>query len=349
MFVTKLNAAGTALVYSTYLGGSGDDAGSSIAVDAAGNAYVTGRTDSSNFPGMAGSAIQPTLGGSQDAFVTKLNAAGMTLVYSTYLGGSGGDLGERIAVDGVGNAYVTGVTLSSNFPGTASSPIQPTFGGSQDVFVTKLNAAGTALVYSTYLGGSGDDAGLGIAVDAAGNAYVTGIASSSDFPGTAGSAIQSTFGGSQDAFVAKITTANPFAAFGVKAEIELHHRPHHDDAEARHHHGHGDEFEMRATFTLGSGSNGIAPLTEAVTVQIGTFSTTIPAGSFKQHKGRFVFEGTINGVKLEATLRSLILGNDYEVKIEGRGAELTGTTNPVTVSLTIGDDSGSKAITAKIR
>jgi hypothetical protein len=222
-----------------------------------------------------------------------------------------------------------------------------------------LNAAGTALLYSTYLGGSGDDRGAGIAVDQVGNAYVVGQTNTpgSGFPGTAGSLIQSTSGGPNDAFVAKITTNLPFAAFRAKAEIELRHRLHHDedemchqshdeDVEARHRR-HEDAFEMTAIFTLGPNNNGIAPLTEAVTVQVGTFATTIPADSFTLRKGRFTFEGVINGVKLEAVLRPLILGNDYEFKVEGKGADLTGTTNPVTVGLTIGDDSGSTTIRAK--
>ena len=359
-FVAKLNAAGTVLAYATYLGGSGLDLGLGIAVDTAGNAYVTGNTSSSNFPGTAGSLIQSTFGGGfEDAFVTKLNAAGTALVYSTYLGGNGVDVGFGITVDAAGTAYVTGTTGSSNFPGTAGSAIQSTLGGAMDAFVAKLNAAGTALVYSTYLGGSRNDGGNGIAVDTAGTAYVTGGTESSDFPGTAGSAIQSTLGGITDVFVAKITSNIPFAAFDARAKIELRHRRHYDELEARHGHhedefeGHHrrqkDEFDLTATFTLGPGSNGIAPLTEPVIIQVGTFSTAIPPGFFKQHKGRFVFEGRIHGVHLEAVLRSLILGNDYELKVEGQGADLTGTKNPVTVSVTIGDDSGSKAITAKIK
>ena len=362
-FVTKLNAAGTSLLYSTYLGGSGDDAGFGIAVDAASNVYVTGNTTagSNNFPGMAGSLIQSTFGGGLfDGFVAKLNAAGTALAYATYLGGNGTDQGLGIAVDAAGNAYVTGSTESSNFPGTAGSAIQGTLGGGEDAFVTKLNAEGTSIVYSTYLGGSGTfDVGNEIAVNAAGNAYVTGYTESSNFPGTAGSAIQNTLG-LGDAFVAKIISSIPFAAFDAKAKIDVddrqhhggasHHRPHHDNAEGRYYqHQDKDEFDLTATFTLGAGSNGIAPLTEPVIIQVGTFSTAIPACSFKQHKGRFVFEGTINGVHLQAVLRSLILGNDYELKVEGHGADLTGTKNPVTVSVTIGDDSGSKAITAKIK
>lgn len=364
-FVTKLNAAGTAILYSTYLGGSSIENGTGIAVDQAGQAYVTGATASPNFPGAAGSPIQD-INAEIDAFVTKLNAAGTALVYSTYLGGSREDEGYGIALDAGGNAYVTGYTFSPNFPGTAGSSIQPMLsgdGGYPDAFVTKLNATGTAILYSTYLGGSGGDTGFEIAVNQVGQAYVTGVTGlniPSNFPGTTSSLIQSTFGGSGDAFVAKISSTIPFAAFDARAKIDVndrhhggdasYHRPHRNVGEGRYYqHQDGDEFDLKATFTLGGGGNGIDPLKEAVMIQVGTFSTSIPSGSFKQHKGRYVFEGTINGVHLEAVLRSLILGNDYELKVEGHGADLTGTTNPVTVSVTIGDDSGSKSITAKIK
>ena len=203
-FVTKLNPTGSALIYSTYLGGDGIDDGNGIAVDASGNAYVTGRTDSTNFPTTA-SAFQPTIGGIYgNAFLAKLNATGSALVYSTYLGGSGDDSGNSIAVDTSGNAYVTGYTDSTNFPATAGA-FQPTIGGMFDNgFVTKLNPTGSALVYSTYLGGSGDDSGQGIAVEASGNAYVTGSTDSTNFPATAG-AFQPTIGGMFDnGFVTKL-------------------------------------------------------------------------------------------------------------------------------------------------
>jgi hypothetical protein len=203
-FVSKLNAAGTALVYSTFLGGSLADEGFAIAVDGAGNAYVTGDTQSSNFPTTAG-AFQTVFGGN-DAFVTKLNATGTALVYSTFLGGSNStDVGRGIALDAAGNAYVTGVTLSTDFP-TTPGAFQHTFaGGFFDAFVTKLNVAGTALVYSTFLGGSLADEGFAIAVDAAGSAYVTGETNSTNFPTTAG-AFQTTLGtgNPQDAFVTKL-------------------------------------------------------------------------------------------------------------------------------------------------
>jgi cysteine synthase len=205
-FVAKLNASGTGLVYATYLGGSRIDDVHGIAVDTAGNAYVTGGTTSTDFPGTATSPIQAHNGGQDDGFVAKLNATGTALIYSTYLGGSGGDAGEAIAVDAAGNAYVAGFTPSPDFP-MAGDPIQAHFGGSFDAFVAKLNATGTALVYSTYLGGSATDEGRGIAVDAAGNAYITGNTSSLDFPGAASSPIQAHNGGVRDAFVAKIAEA----------------------------------------------------------------------------------------------------------------------------------------------
>jgi hypothetical protein len=189
------------------LGGGSDDFGFGIAVDTSGNAYATGLTYSSDFPTTAG-AFQPTLGegdggGYDDAFVVKLNAVGTVLVYSTYLGGSGDDAGYGIAVDGAGNALVTGNTYSSNFP-TTPGAFQTTLGGLDDAFVSKLNAAGSALLYSTYLGGSGDDAGYGIAVDAAGGAYAAGVIGSRNFPTTAG-AFQTTLGGRHNAFAARIS------------------------------------------------------------------------------------------------------------------------------------------------
>ncbi len=200
-FVAKLNPTGSALVYSTYLGGSGDDSGYGIAVDSTGNAYVTGETDSTNFP--TSRPLQASSGGGSDAFVAKLNSGGSALVYSTYLGGSSQDFGQGIAVDSAGNAYVSGVTNSTDFP--TASPLQAVFGGGVDygdAFVAKLNPTGSALVYSTYLGGSSDDEGHGIAVDSAGNAYVSGGTFSTDFP--TASPLQASFGGDEDAFVAKL-------------------------------------------------------------------------------------------------------------------------------------------------
>jgi hypothetical protein len=221
--VTKLSADGSTLLYSTYLGGSFADYGAGIAVDADGNAYLTGDTASIDFPTV--NAFQPTKGGTAsiyNAFVTKVSADGSSLVYSSYLGGSGyytgnlnyWDFGYGIAVDADGNAYVTGYTTSTDFP--TANAFQPAKGGAPQVanaFVTKVSADGGSLVYSSYLGGSGyiyngypyGDSGNGIAVDASGNAYVTGYTTSTDFP--TANAFQPTKGGGSNianAFVTKI-------------------------------------------------------------------------------------------------------------------------------------------------
>ncbi len=199
-FVTKINAGGSALVYSTYLGGSAEDQGSGIAVDTSGSAYVTGNTDSTNFPTM--NPLQKANGGDTDAFVTKIQPSGAALVYSTYLGGNGVDQGSGIAVDGTGNAYVTGSTASTDFP--TMNPFQPQNANNVDAFVTEINAGGSALVYSTYLGGKRADRGYAIAVDSSGDAYVTGFTGSVTFP-TMNPLQPANGGGSEDAFVTEIS------------------------------------------------------------------------------------------------------------------------------------------------
>src|SRR5207244_608548 len=163
----------------TYLGGEGQDHGSGIAVDTAGNAYITGYTGSRNFP--VANGLQPTLLGSFNAFVAKLDATGAKLAYSTYLRRPLGAFGRCIALDATGNVHLTGVTSSTNFP--LAHPLQGTFGGGDlDAFVTKLNAVGTQLIYSTYLGGGGSDRGFRLAVDRNGNSYVAGDTDSANFP-----------------------------------------------------------------------------------------------------------------------------------------------------------------------
>jgi hypothetical protein len=200
-FVTKINASGATLIYSTYLGGSGLDDGLGITVDDSGNAYVTGRTSSPNFPTTTG-VVQSTCCG---AFVTKINPTGSALLYSTYLGTNDGDSGNGIAVDASGNAYVIGYTQSAHFP-TTTGAFQTTIGSINDnAFVAKINTTGSALLYSTYLGGNGSDEGYGIAVDASGNAYVTGFTSSTNFP--TANAFQSTLAGSNNAFITKINAS----------------------------------------------------------------------------------------------------------------------------------------------
>jgi len=199
IFVSKLNSTGTGIVYSTYIGGTGDEEGYGIAVDSSGNAYVTGYTNSSDFPATAGS-LQTTIGGSDDAFVLKLNPAGTALVYATYLGGRGSDAAYGVAVDASGNAYVAGTTASATFPATVGSYQKNYGGGTKDAFVSKLNSTGSQLLYSTFLGGSAEDVAFGLAVNTSGTAFVTGYTYSSNFPATVG-ALQTKSAGGSEAFV----------------------------------------------------------------------------------------------------------------------------------------------------
>jgi len=203
-FVAKVNASGTALVYCGYIGGSDSDYAYGIAVDGTGNAYVTGYTFSTEatFPVNVGPDL--TQNGGYDAFVAKVNASGMALVYCGYIGGSDYDYGYGIAVDGSGNAYVTGRADSTEATFPVISGPDLTHNGSYDAFVAKVNASGTALVYCGYIGGSGTDWGNGIAVESTGNAYVTGSTHSTQatFPVIGGPDLA--YNGNDDAFVAKI-------------------------------------------------------------------------------------------------------------------------------------------------
>jgi hypothetical protein len=198
-FVSKFDPKGN-LVYSTYLGGSGLQEGAAIAVDAAGSAYVTGDTTSTNFPVTPG-AYQAARAGSRNAYVTKLTPAGNGLAYSTFLGGNKSDQALGIAVDGAGNATAAGTTSSTNFP--TRQPFQATLNGSSAAFVTRLNATGSGLVYSTYLGGNGTSSAAGVALDAAGNTYVTGSTTASNFPTV--NPVQANYVGRGDAFVTKLS------------------------------------------------------------------------------------------------------------------------------------------------
>jgi hypothetical protein len=209
-FVAKLSPEGNALVYSTYLGGSCVDAGTAIAVDAAGNAYVTGGTGgifeliygancTGGFP--TANAFQSARGGRGDVFLAKLPPSGRPLVYSTYLGGAANEIGTGIALDDSGSVYVVGITTSANFP--TVGPVQGCDMNGDDAFVTKFSPAGDAIVYSTCLGGACDDKGFGIAVDGAGSAYVTGSTCSLDFPTV--NAFQPERAAFVDGFVAKLT------------------------------------------------------------------------------------------------------------------------------------------------
>ena len=204
-FVAKVNAAGTGLVYAGYIGGNALEEGHGIAVDSAGSAYVTGATVSTQatFPEKVGPDLTHNSG--RDAFVAKVNAAGTGLVYAGYIGGNGHDDGHGIDVDGAGNAYVSGETSSNQatFPDKVGPDLTPN--GSGDAFVAKVNSAGTGLVYAGFIGGVSGDFGYGIAVDSAGNAYVTGATRSTQatFPEKVGPDL--THNGNNDAFVAKVS------------------------------------------------------------------------------------------------------------------------------------------------
>jgi hypothetical protein len=206
-FVTKLNPAGSALVYSTFIGGTSFDSSTALAVDGSGNAYIAGYGTSTDYPTTAG-AFDTSYNQGWDVFVTKLNSSGTALSYSTYLGGATYDEARGITVDGADSAYVTGHTFSSAYPTTAGAfdtSYDNSVGGS-DAFVTKLDASGGSLSYSTFLGGSGDDLGEGITVDGSGRAYVTGYTEATNFP-TANATDATYNGGTSDAFVTKLRPA----------------------------------------------------------------------------------------------------------------------------------------------
>lgn len=216
-FVSKINPAGTQLVYSTYLGtNQGSDIGYGVAVDAGGNAYITGATDHASFPII--NAHQPTFGGNGDAFVAKLNPSGSALLFSTFYGGSFSETAQKIRLAG-GNLYLTGSTTSSNFPTTAGvlKPA-PCSGAScatmaSDAFAAKFNTNGAAQ-WATLLGGNNADFAYDLAVDSNNNSYLVGYTLSTDFPATAG-AFQTTYGGGTDGFVAKINPNGTALAYAT--------------------------------------------------------------------------------------------------------------------------------------
>lgn len=301
-FATKVNTKGSALVYSTYLGGSGGlgDAAYSVAVDSNNDAYVAGITGSPNFPTTSG-AFDTTCGsdglcnGTFDGFVTEFNTTGAGLVFSTFLGGSSYDYAAGIALDSAGAIYVSGNTTSTDFP-TTPSAAQPAFGGMSagcspttgaicgDVTVTKLNPGGATLAYSTYLGGSLDEyPGMSMAVDASGNAYVTGQTSSTNFPMVR--PFQAAYGGgSSDAFV---TIVNPTGtAFTSSSYFG----------------GNGQDFAYRVA---------VDPL-GGIYVSGGTLSTNLPvkAGAFQSICGT---DGTCNGGLMDAWVAKMVPTADVSI------------------------------------
>jgi hypothetical protein len=208
-FVTKFSTSGNSLIFSTYLGGSNNDSANSITVDNSGYIYITGVTFSTNFP--TSSAFQGSLAGFSDAFVTKFSTSGNSLIFSTYLGGSSSDYTRSITVDNSGYVYITGYTLSTNFP--TSSAFQGSLAGSDDAFVTKFSTSGNSLIFSTYLGGSSSDYTRSITVDNSGYVYITGYTLSTNFPTS--SAFQGSLAGFSDAFVTKFSTSGNSLIFST--------------------------------------------------------------------------------------------------------------------------------------
>jgi len=197
-FVTAVGAAGNALVYSTYLGGTSDELANAIAVDGNGSVYVTGDTSSADFPTTAGAFQRTPGGGLYDVFLTRLNPGGAEIAFSTFVGGNGVDRCAALALDGLGNCYLTGFTNSTSFP-TVNAPQAVLGGGSGDAFVSMVNSTGSGMIYSTYLGGSNRDNGQSIVVEPDGTAAVVGLTDSTDFPRTSGGAL-----GGTDAFITRI-------------------------------------------------------------------------------------------------------------------------------------------------
>ncbi len=215
VFVVKIGAGGTSLTYAGYIGGAGDDSGHGIAVDAAGNAYILGDTssDQTTFPVTVGPDLTYS-GGNTDAFVAKINPSGTALIYAGYIGGGGEEESSRISTDDAGNAYVTGTTSSDQTTFPVSGGPDLTFNGGRDAFVVKINQVGTALVYAGYVGGIEGDSGHGIAVDGAGNAYIVGetFSDQASFPVKGGPDV--TYNGGGDAFVAKLDSTGALTYAG---------------------------------------------------------------------------------------------------------------------------------------
>jgi pimeloyl-ACP methyl ester carboxylesterase len=208
-FVTRLSAAGNSLVYSTYIGGAGDDRAHGIAVDASGRVYIAGETASSDFPSPSG--FDNSANGGFDCFAARLSSSGATLEYGTYLGGSSDDGAFGIAVDNAGVAYLAGYTSSSSFP--TASPYDGTHNFGYDAFVSKISASGGTLSYSTFLGGTGADWATGIARDGSNNMYITGLTTSNLFP--TANAYDGSFASVFDAFVTKIAASGASLSYST--------------------------------------------------------------------------------------------------------------------------------------
>jgi hypothetical protein len=314
VFVTKLNATGTSLVYSTYIGGTSSDWGYSIAVDDSGHAYVTGST--SGIYVITPGAFQTGFGGGAwDVFVTKLNATGTALIYSTYIGGGGNESGQSIAIDDSGNAHVTG-SAEAGYPMTPGA-FQTTNGGFTDVFVTKLNPSGNALVYSTFIGGAGEEIGHSIAIDSSGNAYVAGRTSSTDYDITPGAFQTSYGGGLWDVFVTQLNATGTAIIYSTYIG--------------------GSDYDIGYSITVnGNGNAHVAGRTASANYDItsGAFQTTYEGGG-----DAFVSKLNHSGTSLVYSTYLGGSGNDWAHSItidEGGHACVTGQTASTNYDITTG-------------
>jgi hypothetical protein len=324
-YVFKLNADGSNLEFSTYLGGMDYEFASGVAVDALGSAYVTGYTYSQDFP--TKSAYQSTLAGGSDAFVTKLKPDGSGIVYSTYLGGSSYDSGYGIALDNKNRAYVCGSTSSTDFP--TFSAVQATIGGESDAFVTRLGPSGAVLTYSSYLGGSNGESATGIKVDASYRAVLTGNTYSSDFPTV--NPYQATIAGGQEVFVTKVASNGSswlYSTYVGGANYDYASSLSLDTNNAIYVAGYSYSTDFPASYTFGT-----APYlgyvlklssTGSTLVYSDRFANLIIAGLAVDANGRAVFSGYANG-DMEPTpgayqIKSGGMTDSFLVRLAGNGS-----------------------------
>jgi hypothetical protein len=313
-FVTKLSPSGTSLVYSTYIGGTGQDEVHGVAVDSSGHAYVTGYTLSTDLPVTPGAfdTTPPTNAIDHEAFVLKLQPSGSALVYGTYLGHVGTDVGEAVTADASGNAYITGSTTAAGFPATAGA-FDAAMSGGSDAFIAKLDPSGATLLYATFLGGSmaGLESGTAIAVDAEGQSHVVGFTRSTDFPTTSGAVDITYNGGDNDIFVAKLNAAGSALVFSTYLGGAL------DDR------GNG--------IAVGNGSVYVAGRTFGMPTTAGAFDTI--AASTEGFVTRLDHEGTTLGYATYLGGTSSDAINAIAVNAAGE-AYVTGATNSSDFPLT---------------
>lgn len=342
-FVSKLSADGSGLVYSTYLGGTGADGSSDIAIDEIGQAYVSGVSQSIDFPTTPATLqIDPPLGG----FVTKLSADGSKLVYSSI-----GLPGGAIAVDKRGQAYVAGGTSSPNLPITPGA-FQRELNGDKDAFLAKLNADGSGLLYATYIGGSvyqhnaigtNFDEATGIVVDVSGRVYVLGVSNTLDFPTTPGSYQTALKDSGSSAFLGGDVFV---AAFSGLPDSDFNFRffkVEHLKLDRQH-----TTLSLDAHFTLGQGSDGIDTRAEKLTLKVGGLEITIPAGSFRaKGNGQFYFNGEIGQLWVRVGI-SQKGSNRFEFSATVKKADLIKMCSATPVGLTIGNDFGKTTAEIKV-